>query len=110
MRVRVARVSILMVCIFAASTNPLRGQSPGLMTSAPRLVSFTGSFLPADGKPPAPVETMTLSVYGDATGGRRLWQETQAVTVNTDGRFTLMLGLTQPEGLPLSLFASGAPR
>ena len=39
-----------------------------------------------------------------------LWQETQTVAVNPDGRFTLLLGSTRPEGLPLDLFASGEPR
>ena len=53
---------------------------------------------------------MTLSVYGEATGGVPLWQETQTVAVNPDGRFTLLLGSTRPEGLPLDLFASGEPR
>ena len=70
----------------------------------------TSSFHPADGQPPAPVETMTLSIYGEETGGVPLWQETQKVAVNPDGRFTLLLGSTRPEGLPPDLFASGEPR
>ena len=98
-RVFLARVSILSVCILAVSATPARGQSPTL-TSVPPFVRVTGSFHPADGQPPAPVETMTLSVYGEATGGVPLWQETQKVAVNPDGRFTLLLGLTRPEGLP----------
>ena len=108
-RVFLARVFILSVCILAVSAAPARGQSPTL-TSLPPFVRVTGSFSPADGKPPAPVETMTLSIYGEATGGVPLWQETQKVAVNPDGRFTLLLGLTRPEGLPPELFASGEPR
>jgi len=108
-RVFLARVFILSICILAVSAKPARGQSPTL-TSVPPFVRITGSFSPADGKPPAPVETMTLSVYGEATGGVPLWQETQKVAVNPDGRFTLLLGLTRPEGLPPELFASGGPR
>ena len=109
MRVLLARLSILSVCVLAVSAEPARGQSPGL-TSAPRLVRFTGSFRPADGQPPAPVDTMTLSIYGEETGGVPLWQETQTVAVNPDGRFTLLMGSTRPDGLPLDLFASGEPR
>ena len=74
MRVCLARVFILSICILAVSAAPARGQSPTL-TSLPPFVRVTGSFSPADGKPPAPVETMTLSVYGEATGGVPLWQE-----------------------------------
>ena len=109
MRVLLARLSTLSVCVLAVSAEPARGQSPDL-TSAPRLVRFTGSFRPADGHPPAPVETMTLSIYGEDTGGVPLWKETQTAVVNPDGRFTLLLGSTRPEGLPLDLFASGEPR
>jgi hypothetical protein len=108
-RVFLARVFIVSSCLLAVSAAPARGQSPTL-TSLPPFVRVTGSFTPADRKPPAPVETMTLSVYGEATGGVPLWQETQKVAVNPDGRFTLLLGLTRPEGLPPELFASGEPR
>ena len=104
MRVLLARLSILSVCVLAVSAAPARGQSPTL-TSAPPLVRVTSSFRPADGQPPAPVETMTLSIYAEETGGVPLWQETQTVSVNPDGRFTLLLGSTRPEGLPLDLLA-----
>ena len=43
-------------------------------------------------------------------GGAPLWQETQTVVVDADGRYTLLLGATLPEGLPLELFASGEAR
>ena len=70
MRVFLARVFILSVCVLAVLAEPARGQSPGL-TSAPRLVRVTGSFRPARGRAPAPIETMTLSMYGEKTGGLR---------------------------------------
>jgi len=98
----------LSVCVVALSAAPARGQSPTL-TSVP-LVLVTSSFHPADGQPPAPVETMTLSIYREKTGGVPLWHERQMVAVNPDGRFTLLIGSTRPEGLPLDLFASGEPR
>ncbi len=108
MRVLLARAFILLVCVLAVSAAPARGQSP-TRTSVPRLLRVTGSFRPADGQP-EPVETMTLAIYGEKTGGVPLWQERQTVAVNSDGRFTLLMGSTRPEGLPLDLFASGEPR
>ena len=109
MNVLLARLSILSVYVFAIAATPAHAQSP-TVTSVPRIVRVTSTFHPADGKPPATVETMTLSIYAEETGGVPLWQETQTVSVNPDGRFTLLLGSTRPEGLPLDLFASGEPR
>ena len=107
--VLLARLSILSVYVFAIAATPAHAQSP-TVTSVPRIVRVTSTFHPADGKPPAAVETMTLSIYAEETGGVPLWQETQTVSVNPDGRFTLLLGSTRPEGLPPDLFASGEPR
>jgi hypothetical protein len=73
-------------------------------------VRVTGTFVPADGLRPTPVETVTLAIYAEETGGTPLWQETQTVAVDADGRYTLMLGSTLPEGLPLELFATGEAR
>jgi len=108
MNVLLARLSILSVYVFAVAATLAHAQSP-TVTSVPRIVRVTSTFHPADGKPPAAVETMTLSIYAEETGGVPLWQETQTVSVNPDGRFTLLLGSTRPEGLPLDLFASGEP-
>ena len=108
MNVLLVRLSILSLFVFALATMA-HAQSP-TVTSVPRIVRVTSTFHPADGKPPAKVETMTLSIYAEETGGVPLWQETQTVPVNPDGRFALLLGLTRPEGLPLDLFASGEPR
>ena len=35
----------------------------------PRLINVTGTFRPADGRPAATVETVTLSIYADQQGG-----------------------------------------
>jgi hypothetical protein len=109
MNVLLARLSILSVYVFAIAATLAHAQSP-TVTSVPRIVRVTSTFHPADGKQPAAVETMTLSIYAEETGGVPLWQETQTVSVNPDGRFTLLLGSTRPEGLPLDLFAAGEPR
>jgi hypothetical protein len=83
----------------------------GLITTAvPRLVWFSGVFRPADGSPPAPVESVTLSVYHDETGGEPIWQETQNVVIGGGGSFNVLVGSVTPDGLPVDLFASGQPR
>ena len=82
----------------------------GPAVSIPRLVNISGVFQPVDGQPPAPVEAVTLSIYARPEGGALLWQETQAVAVDKSGRFTVLLGATQADGMPPDLFASGEAR
>ncbi len=54
---------------------------------------------------------MTLSmVYRDQTGGAPLWQEIQNVALDGEGKYSVLMGATQSEGMPLELFASGEPR
>jgi hypothetical protein len=38
-------------------------------TVVPRLVRFASTFVPANGLPASPVETVTLAIYADETGG-----------------------------------------
>lgn len=69
-----------------------------------------GVFVPANGQPVGPVETVTLAIYADEKGGAPLWQETQTVTVDAEGRYAVLLGASQNDGLPLELFDSGEAR
>ena len=75
----------------------------------PRLINLTGVFQPVDGQPPRAVETVTLAIYAEPTGGAPLWQETQSVAVDSKGRYALLLGATSAEGLPAAVFAAGRP-
>jgi hypothetical protein len=79
-------------------------------TSVPRLINITGVFRPADGGQPAPVETVTLAVYAEETGDTPLWQETQTTAVDSAGRYTLLLGASEADGIPLRVFVSGEAR
>ena len=106
-------IAVVVSCLFAAPAlcaQQSASSSAATVTSVPRVMRVTGTFVPATGLPPAPVETITLAIYAEATGGAPLWQETQTVAVDAEGRYSLLLGATQPEGLPLELFASGEAR
>ena len=50
---------------------------------------------------------VTFALYSEETGGAPLWLETQNVQVDQSGRYTVLLGLTKGEGLPIDLFTSG---
>ena len=89
-------------------------QPPQPAAAVPKLVRFTGSFRPANGPtkglPAQPVESVTLAVYRDQTGGDALWHEIQNVAVDADGHYSLLMGATLNEGMPLDLFTTGEPR
>ena len=61
MNVFLARLSISSVFVLAIAVTLAHAQSP-TVTSVPSIVRVTSTFHPADGKPPAAVETMTLSI------------------------------------------------
>jgi hypothetical protein len=96
-------VVILSSCtVFAQTTQPV--SSP----SVPRLINITGVVRPADGLPAGPVETVTLSIYADQEGGAPLWQETQTIAIDVQGRYSLLLGATRPDGIPAAVFGGEA--
>src|SRR5215831_3247503 len=67
-------------------------------------------FHPASGLPASAVEGVTLAIYRDEVGGAPLWQETQNASLDAEGRYTVMMGSTSNEGVPLDLFSSGESR
>jgi len=83
---------------------------PTAAATVPKLVRFGGSFHPTNGMPVQPVESVTLSVYRDQTGGTPLWQETQNVAVDGEGKYSVLMGATQNDGVPLELLSAGEPR
>ena len=76
----------------------------------PRLVRFGGTIKDASGNPLAGTISVTFSLYSEQTGGTPLWQETQKLTFDANGRYRAMLGSTQPNGVPLEPFSSGQAR
>ena len=106
------RPSVLMfLCLFCApSLLAQPTQSTTTPTAVDRLFRVSGSFRPADGLAAAPVESVVFAIYAQELGGTPLWQETQNVALDSEGRYSVLLGATSNEGLPLALFATGEPR
>ena len=94
------------------NTN-LPASSQSAAGTVPRLIKFTGEINPQitqitritgseGGKNPLPtVVGVTFSLYELQEGGSPLWSESQKVQVDEQGHYTVLLGATQPEGLPL---------
>jgi hypothetical protein len=73
----------------------------------PRLVNFSGKVTDEQGKPLPGFAGVTFAIYKDQNEGPPLWLETQNVTADARGNYTVQLGATKPAGLPLDLFSSG---
>jgi trimeric autotransporter adhesin len=73
----------------------------------PRLVQFRGMVKEAAGKP---VAGITFALYKDQEGGAPIWMETQNVPLDESGLYSMLLGATKTEGLPMELFTSGEAR
>ncbi len=76
----------------------------------PQLVSFSDALRDFDGRPARGVVGITFLLYKDEQDGSPLWRETQNVTLDEEGRFSVKLGSSTPEGLPAELFAANEAR
>ncbi len=94
-------------------------QSAAATSQVPRLVKFSGIVqnVNADeagsgvvardsASVPTNVIGVTFSLYLQQTGGAPLWSEVQNVRVDSTGHYTVQLGSTQADGLPVELFSS----
>ena len=94
---------ILMMAVGLVS--PVMAQS-----SVPTLVNYHGVLKSAHGRPEVGVAGITFLLYKEQKGGAPLWMETQNVTPDSNGRYTVTLGAMSNEGLPAYLFANGEAR
>jgi hypothetical protein len=74
------------------------------------LVKFSGVLIPHSGTAPTGLVGVTFALYKDQEGGAPLWLETQNVELDEQARYTVLLGATQANGLPVELFSSGEAR
>src|SRR5579884_2434981 len=75
----------------------------------PPLVNYSGALKDAAGKSLAGSQALTFSIYTGETSRTPLWQETQNVEPDEQGRYTVHLGAATAKGMPVELFTSGQP-
>ena len=92
-----------------ASANP-SAVSPAAAAEVPRLIKFSGTLLDAQDRPLAGPVGVTFALHAQQTGGAALWLETQNVTPDAHGNYTVLLGANSANGVPAELFASGEAR
>jgi trimeric autotransporter adhesin len=105
--------SLLLCCALTVSLAAVMNAQQAAnstTTVVPQLVNYAGKARDAQDKPIAGVIGITFSIYSAQEGGAPLWMETQNVQADARGNYTVQLGATTSEGLPLDLFASGEAR
>jgi hypothetical protein len=87
-----------------AQQAPTAGSPQG--QAVPHLVKFSGTVKDAAGTPRTGVTGIAFALYKDQAGGAALWLETQNVTLDAQGRYTVLLGSNSAEGLPVDVFSA----
>jgi hypothetical protein len=91
-------------------SNATSQAQPSALSAVPRLVKFSGVVKDLLGKPlTGPVE-INFAIYKEQGEGLPIWQETQVLQLDEQGRYSVLLGAMQPEGLPMELFTTGEAR
>ncbi len=116
---RAKSVAIWLVVLCLAAVLGARAQqagqtstvaTPAAGTVVPRLINFSGIIKDSRGEAKTGEVDITFSLYELQDGGPPLWAETQTVQLDSQGRYTVLLGSTHSEGLPLDLFTTGQAR
>jgi hypothetical protein len=76
----------------------------------PRLIKFSGELRDLAGKPLTGVVDAHFAIYRAQQDAAPIWEETQTLQLDEQGRYTVLLGAMQAEGLPVELFTSGEAR
>ena len=98
-------LSIVLTCLSLMQAQQLP-KSSSTTANLPRLLRFSGTARELDGTPLTKMVGITFSLYSGQTGGSPLWLETQNVLPDSSGHYSVLLGSTTAEGLPVDLFIS----
>ena len=108
---QIGRLSGLLVVSLFALVLPLAAsaqtaESAPAASVVPQQMRFNGVALNRAGDT---VEA-TFHLYANAEAGEPLWTETQRISIDRDGNYSVVLGAATEGGLPQALFAAGQPR
>jgi hypothetical protein len=103
-------LSCVIVTLFFTCATSAQQAASGSTAIVPRLVNFSGHAADAQGKPVTGIAGLTFAIYKDQYAGSPLWSETQNVQADSKGNYTVQLGASSSQGLPMELFALGEAR
>jgi hypothetical protein len=102
--------ALVLAPYFCFAQTPNINETKSIDSPIPSVLKFSGSVREIDGKIKSGICGMTFALYRDESGGAPLWIETQTVTLDSQGRFTVILGSVSSAGVPADIFTSGEPR
>jgi len=74
----------------------------------PHYMKYSGTLPGAPGR--ANVVDVKFTLYANQTGGEPVWSETQQVTLDATGKYSVLLGSMTSGGMPGSIFVNGQAR
>ena len=101
-------ICVLLICI-AVSVSAQQAAPAAANAVVPPVVKFSGVLNDVNNKPMTGTVGVTFSLYKDSESGAPLWMETQNVTPDKTGHYSVLLGSTTSQGLS-DLFNSGEAR
>jgi len=105
---RLACVVSLVTLLFAVSIAS--AQQPNNST-VPNLIRYGGTlFQSGSAAAAAKITGVTFAIYKQQEGGAAVWLETQNVTPDANGHYSVLLGSTRAEGLSADIFPAQEER
>ena len=96
---------VLSLAAQTAGSSSISAQVP------PPLIQFSNVATDEGGNSMSGVVDITFSLYNSQQGGEPLWTETQNnIQLDSTGHYSVQLGITQPNGVPTTLFTTGEAR
>ncbi|MEI7529901.1 MAG: hypothetical protein WCK76_13280 [Elusimicrobiota bacterium] len=80
----------------------LPGGSVPALAGVPEIINFQGKLTDPAGKPVTGPLPIVFKLYTTATGGSAVWTETQVVTLDAFGVYSVLLGEVTPLNIPFS--------
>jgi hypothetical protein len=78
--------------------------------TAPRLIRFSGILKNPFGQPRTGQVSIAFALYASQDASDSLWRENQVINTDNEGRYTVLLGSSQKDGLPVELFSTEQAR
>jgi hypothetical protein len=97
----------LMILLSSVVSNAQQTANTTTDLTMNRRITFSGTLTDANGQPRWGSIGLTFSIYAAQEGGDAMWHESQTVQLDEKGGYTVLIGSTEKEGLPLEVFDNG---
>jgi hypothetical protein len=111
MKLRFVCVAVACFSLIHSAGAQSSSSSLGSAPEPPPLIQFSSVATDEGGSPLNGTVNITFSLYSSQQGGEPLWSETQSnVPLDSTGHYSVPVGITKPNGVPTTLFATGEAR